>query len=81
MNTYTADGIAVVASNNPDDQITLPVITGDYDWWYGEIAEGVWAYVITTEDTLGNVGNPDWTELPELLRTTVLAGLRREVPA
>jgi hypothetical protein len=56
-------------------------ITGEFDWWYGKIAPGTWAYVIRTEDANGVIGNPDWQELPLLLRTSIVAGLWRTLPA
>jgi len=56
-------------------------IDGDYDWWYGEIAPGIYAYSIVTEDASGYVGNPDWSELPELFKSDILAGLRRTLPS
>lgn len=49
---------------------------GDFDWWYGQIGEDSFAYVITLEDELGFIRSADWEELDELLRSRIVAGLR-----
>lgn len=55
-------------------------IEGEFDWWYGEIGDGMYAYSITTEDPDGRPRVPDWPQLPELFQSVVLAGLRGTLP-
>lgn len=59
---------------------TVKHITGEYRWWYGEVSPGIDAYVITVEDADGNIANPDWKELPVLLRDELVAGVRGTLP-
>jgi hypothetical protein len=68
-------------SPSPERLESLLSHCGDYDWWYGEISDGVWAIIVTTEDADGNVANPDWQELPVVLKSLVMARLRGEIPA
>jgi hypothetical protein len=63
------------------DDMEFPPISGEFDWWYGEIVDGVFAYVITTEDENGHVGSADWQGLPVVLKSHILAGLRGTLPS
>lgn len=56
-------------------------ITGEYEWWYGEIGDGLFAYVITEVDVLGDTRVPDWQGLPLVLKSHIMARLRRAVPS
>lgn len=81
QDNYTV--IAVIDGEYTIDQWARAVehITGEFDWWHGEVMPGVDAYIISQEDAHGFIGNPDWQELPVVFKSDVLAGLRRAVPA
>jgi hypothetical protein len=74
----------VVHADNEDASLWEAVVShvrGEYDWWYGEIADGIWCYVIATEYADGYVGNPDWSQLPVVFKSHIMAGLRGTLSA